>query len=178
MDDQNPPNKGAAPSDDYEVGYARPPKHSRFKPGQSGCPQGRRKGSLNWKTLVERKLTEKVSRSKGGKPCKMTKCEALVQTLTDKAVDGDARAVATLFNLVDHVGLVGSCDMEDQTPKPLRVSDAWIGSIDPSLLSSAERADLARLAHIIDRGDFTALDTSQFERLKVLIAKGHAGTVN
>ncbi len=27
--------------DDYEVGYRKPPKHSRFKPGQSGNPRGR-----------------------------------------------------------------------------------------------------------------------------------------
>ena len=26
---------------DYEVGYGKPPKHSRFKPGQSGNPKGR-----------------------------------------------------------------------------------------------------------------------------------------
>jgi len=178
MDDQNPPNKGAAPSDDYEVGYARPPKHSRFKPGQSGCPQGRRKGSLNWKTLVERKLTEKVSRSKGGKPCKMTKCEALVQTLIDKAIDGEARAVAALFNLADRVGLVDNSEADSESRQFIRVSDAFIECIDTALLSPLEQAELAGLAHIIDRGDFTALDTSQFERLKVLIAKGHAGTVN
>lgn len=26
---------------DYEVGYGKPPKHSQFKPGQSGNPEGR-----------------------------------------------------------------------------------------------------------------------------------------
>ena len=30
-----------------EVGYGKPPKHSQFKPGQSGNPQGRPKGSRN-----------------------------------------------------------------------------------------------------------------------------------
>ena len=32
--------------DDY-VGYGRPPKKHRFKPGQSGNPAGRQKGSRN-----------------------------------------------------------------------------------------------------------------------------------
>ena len=32
---------------DYEVGYARPPDAARFKPGQSGNPKGRPKGSRN-----------------------------------------------------------------------------------------------------------------------------------
>lgn len=32
---------------DYEVGYARPPANTRFKPGQSGNPKGRPKGAKN-----------------------------------------------------------------------------------------------------------------------------------
>jgi hypothetical protein len=28
---------------DYEVGKYRPPKHTQFKPGQSGNPKGRRR---------------------------------------------------------------------------------------------------------------------------------------
>ena len=31
-------------SGDYEVGYGRPPVQSRFQPGQSGNPAGKRKG--------------------------------------------------------------------------------------------------------------------------------------
>ena len=31
--------------DDYKVGYGKPPKASRFKPGTSGNPGGRPKGS-------------------------------------------------------------------------------------------------------------------------------------
>lgn len=31
----------------YDVGYGKPPQHSRFKPGQSGNPRGRPKGSKN-----------------------------------------------------------------------------------------------------------------------------------
>ena len=34
-----------ADSDDYEVGYGRPPKANQFKKGQSGCPAGPRRKS-------------------------------------------------------------------------------------------------------------------------------------
>ena len=31
----------------YEVGYGKPPKSTQFKPGRSGNPKGRTKGSRN-----------------------------------------------------------------------------------------------------------------------------------
>ena len=37
-------------SDDYEVGYKKPPIHTRFKPGVSGNPKGRPKGTKNLAT--------------------------------------------------------------------------------------------------------------------------------
>ena len=36
-----------APPRDYEVGYGKPPSHTRFKPGESGNPRGRPRGSRN-----------------------------------------------------------------------------------------------------------------------------------
>jgi hypothetical protein len=35
------PSLQAQKSDDYDVGYGKPPVHSRFKPGQSGNSKGR-----------------------------------------------------------------------------------------------------------------------------------------
>jgi len=44
---RNPSPKPAA----YEVGYAKPPKAHQWKPGESGNPLGRPKGSRNKPTL-------------------------------------------------------------------------------------------------------------------------------
>ncbi|MCC6788771.1 MAG: hypothetical protein IT547_13120 [Hyphomonadaceae bacterium] len=40
---------------DYEVGYKQPPKHSRFKPGQSGCPDGGRETKRKKKLEAEQR---------------------------------------------------------------------------------------------------------------------------
>ena len=37
----------------YEVGFGRPPRHTRFKAGQSGNPKGKAKGAVNLATDVE-----------------------------------------------------------------------------------------------------------------------------
>ena len=37
--------KSEEKTDGYEVGYRKPPKHSQFKPGQSGNPNGRPRGA-------------------------------------------------------------------------------------------------------------------------------------
>ena len=43
-------------SGDYEVGYGRPPRHTRFAKGQSGNPRGRPCGAKNFTTLLEEAL--------------------------------------------------------------------------------------------------------------------------
>ncbi|MEL7347301.1 MAG: DUF5681 domain-containing protein [Pseudomonadota bacterium] len=46
-EDKRRERRALTPRPGYEGGYARPPKRSRFKPGQSGNPKGRPKGTKN-----------------------------------------------------------------------------------------------------------------------------------
>ena len=41
----------------YAVGYGRPPKHTRFKPGTSGNPRGRPKSAQGLNTLARKVMT-------------------------------------------------------------------------------------------------------------------------
>ena len=43
---------------DYEVGYGKPPRHTRFKRGRSGNPRGRHPGSRNLSTVLSEALNE------------------------------------------------------------------------------------------------------------------------
>lgn len=82
------------------VGYCNPPENTRFKKGQSGNPQGRPKGTLNMATVLERTLREKVVINESGKRKTITKLEAAIKQLTNKAASGDLKALQLLAALV------------------------------------------------------------------------------
>lgn len=82
------------------VGYCNPPKHTRFRKGQSGNPKGRPRGTLNMATVLERTLRERVVINENGKRKTITKLEAAVKQLTNKAASGDMKAFSLLTALV------------------------------------------------------------------------------
>ena len=87
-------------SDDYEVGYGKPPKHTRFKPGASGNPKGRPKGTKNLATDLSEELTEKIVVNEGGRQLKISKQRAMIKSLLAKALKGDTRAATVLLKLL------------------------------------------------------------------------------
>jgi len=91
-------NKTAADAA-YEIGYARPPQHTRFRPGQSGNPAGRRKGVRNLMTDVQRTLRVPVKVKENGRTRKISTQEGALMRLREKALQGDARALDRLLEL-------------------------------------------------------------------------------
>ncbi len=87
-------------SDDYEVGYGKPPKHTRFQKGRSGNPKGRPKGKKNLKTELEEELMERIVVREGGKAKKVSKQRAILKGQAAKAAQGDTKAAIFIGNLV------------------------------------------------------------------------------
>jgi len=87
-------------SDDYGVGYRKPPKASRWRKGQSGNPRGRQKGARNLKTELTEELSEVISVKEQGLARTITKQRALIKAMTAKAVRGDTRAANLLINII------------------------------------------------------------------------------
>ncbi len=85
-------------SEQYEVGYGKPPKHSRFKTGQSGNPKGRKKGVKNINTILDDVLNEKVVLSENGRTYKISKKQALCRRLVNKGLAGDMKAIGTVLS--------------------------------------------------------------------------------
>ena len=72
-------SKPPKPPGQYDVGYGRPPVHSRFQPGQSGNPAGRRKGQPTPNEIFMKEAARLVKIKRGDTVETITKFEAIVR---------------------------------------------------------------------------------------------------
>ena len=94
------------PSDkqrDYEVGYGKPPRHTRFKPGRSGNPRGRPSGSKNLATVLSDALNELVIVAEDGRRRKITKRQAIIKQLVNRSAKADLRATKILIDIIQDI---------------------------------------------------------------------------
>ena len=97
--DKLPENIADVPGSTTGVGFCQPPASTRFKKGVSGNPKGRPKGSLNVNTVFMKILRERVVINEHGQRKSVTKLEAALKQLVNKAAGGDLRAIAQLRDL-------------------------------------------------------------------------------
>lgn len=131
-DDELPENgeRGdAQPEPDaYQVGYRKPPRHSQFKPGQSGNPRGRKKGSRGLKTDLHAELNRIVEVKVGKYTFKGTTQQLTLRTLALLAANGNLKASAQLVPLV--LNLFGAedrgADKRKLSPQDQAVLDSFL----------------------------------------------------
>ena len=128
----------------YEVGYRRPPRHTRFKPGVSGNPSGRPKGAQNFRYLFDRILNEQIALQDGPQSKKITKAEAIMRRLILGALKGDSRSLGTLFRLAEQTGQF--TEDEKATTNVQVVRFTW--ESDQPTASSASRSSVPAISHL------------------------------
>lgn len=79
-----------------EVGYRRPPKQHQFKPGHSGNHKGRPKRPPTTYSIMMKVLREPIWITVDGQRKRVTKDEARLMALFNKAASGNLRASAEL----------------------------------------------------------------------------------
>lgn len=116
-DDDDPEGPG------YEVGYGRPPKATRFKPGKSGNPRGRPKGAKSIPALLEGELNRKIRVREGNRERMLTKRELLVRRLVANGVQKGGRDGELLLKLLaSHAADADPASL----PQPLDAQDEAI----------------------------------------------------
>ena len=84
-------------SSGYQVGYGKPPRHTRFRKGRSGNPKGRAKGLTTLAQIATRIFNERVVIRENGQRRSITKLEAALKQLANKAAGGDKRAIEAMI---------------------------------------------------------------------------------
>ena len=136
---------------DNTVGYKKPPKHSRFKKGQSGNPKGRQKACRNFNTDLEEVLKATMTVSENGKPKTVSTQQAALMRLREQALNGDPRALDRLL------GFAAGLSAEKEAQSAERVLNAE----EEDILARFE-ADLLREAGSVAADD-TEVDESDAE---------------
>ena len=122
-------------SDTESVGYGKPPKHTRFKKGQSGNPKGRPKKSRSRANLMDEELDQSITVKEGKNTVTMTKREAVLKQVVNKAVKGDHRAAKLVL---EHLGDSLNIEPDADTSKPLSTNEK---SILKGFLSKQQKQD-------------------------------------
>lgn len=111
----------------YEVGYGKPPVHSRFAKGQSGNPKGRAKRIKTLNVIVREQMTQAVTIRSGGRDKKVSRVEALVMKAIEAGSKGDLRAIEKLL-VRFAVAMPDRVDELEEAarvePEPLTATDA------------------------------------------------------
>ena len=88
----------------YATGYRRPPESTRFKPGESGNPKGRPKGSRPVGAVLQEIIRQKIAVTENGRTRRLPVLEIMLRRLANDAMRGEQRSIKFLLSLVEHYG--------------------------------------------------------------------------
>jgi Family of unknown function (DUF5681) len=135
---------------DYEVGYGRPPKATRFRPGQSGNPTGYRKGSKTLGARLRELMNSKVTVTEHGRTRRISRLDVMLRQLTNDAMRGDPRALKQLMEFLHRYGgeVEGTVRSEELTSEDLEILSDYLrktgtgsSNSDPDVSSKEEDDD-------------------------------------
>lgn len=99
-------------SENYSVGYGKPPRERRFKPGQSGNPRGRPKKCPTMLELFACELKRTRTIVEDGQRLRIQTDEILVKRIVDLALKANVWALKTTMALIEQVREIEGAKLE------------------------------------------------------------------
>lgn len=114
------------PAGDYEVGYCRPPEHTRFRKGQSGNSKGRPKARRGPLDNVAEILNAPVNVKRGKRSVKMGGFEASVRTQVKRGlVEGNTTALIDALKVFEEYGAITTPAVEEIYRGVIKIPHKW-----------------------------------------------------
>src|SRR6056297_850653 len=118
----------------YDVGYGKPPEHTKWKKGQSGNPSGKKKKEADLLDTIKKIASEELIVHKHGVPHSVSYLEAAVYALFARAQSGHSQAFKLLADLLGKdtaESIAGSSyAMTEADLSVLRTSADWAAVIE------------------------------------------------
>jgi Family of unknown function (DUF5681) len=113
--------------DDYEVGYGKPPEHTKFKKGQSGNPKGRRPQAepddIDIQHLFIEELFEPVTMNTKTGPKKVPTWMAIAKRLKAECIGGNLGAIKLYKEFTDNFILISDLKKRKKEDDKRRMFD-------------------------------------------------------
>src|SRR5579864_9325458 len=87
----------------YDVGYGKPPHHTRFQKGQSGNPGGRPRGTERVKQLALDEAYREVAVDEDGEAITMPAIQAVIRAQLALAAKGNGPAQRAVLKMVQEI---------------------------------------------------------------------------
>ena len=144
---------------DYKVGYARPPRHSQFLPGQSGF-KGRKKRKAETQAQMIARVRDELVTVNGET---MTKYELALRSVMAQTIKGGKyRDLKTLFEMLDKYGVMPDVERAAETKA---AADKVMGTI----------LDVFTRSHGHNPDDRVAIEKLDLQEAQLVIGCSHCG---
>ncbi|MGN6285491.1 MAG: DUF5681 domain-containing protein [Afipia sp.] len=114
-------SKASRKATSYEVGYAKPPKATRFRKGRSGNPRGRNRGDENLMTIFKSIASRRIKVRIGDKTETMTLAEAVIFKNYKAALQKNPLAMGNMFRLAEESGEMIDMTNAEVVGKPIAI---------------------------------------------------------
>jgi hypothetical protein len=113
---------------DYPIGYGKPPRHTRFRPGVSGNPRGRPRGATAGRAdrLALKEIYRLITVREGEETLVLPTVQAIMRQLGRVALKGNGPALRTYFGIAQateqRVAMQAAVERENE-PQMRNVTD-------------------------------------------------------
>jgi hypothetical protein len=117
-----PPKRPSA--GDYQVGYGRPPRHARFRPGVSGNPRGPRGASVGRADrLALKEIYRLIAVREGDQTIVLPTVQAVIRQLGRIALKGNGPALRAYLAMVRAIeqSVATQADVKAENEPPMRI---------------------------------------------------------